>query len=75
MARDIPTPDESLVVIRISRPRKWDLDFGYYLERLNGSWMSRPNTIVVHGGKMGMAMEMIMMDMLRTLGIIEHTRR
>jgi phosphoribulokinase len=75
MARDIPTPDESLVVIRIAQPRKWDIDFGYYLDRLAGSWMSRQNTIVVHGGKMGIAMEMIMMDMLHTLGIIEHVRR
>ncbi len=75
MARDIPTPDESLVIIRIALPQKWDLDFSYYLERLAGSWMSRQNTIVVHGGKMGLAMEMIMMDMLHTLGIIEHVRR
>jgi len=75
MARDIPTPDESLAVIRVAQPRKWDMDFSYYLERLDGSWMSRQNTIVVPGGKMGMAMEMIMLDMLSTLGIIEHVRR
>ena len=75
MAREIPTPDESLVIIRISRPQKWDIDFGYYLERLKGSWMSRPNTLVVEGGKMGLAMEMIMMDMLNTIGIIEYKRR
>ncbi len=75
MARDIPTPDESLVVIRIAQPQKWDIDFGYYLERLARSWMSRQNTIVVDGGKMSMAMEMIMMDMLSTLGIIERGRR
>ncbi len=75
MARDIPTLDESLVIIRIARPQKWDMDFGYYLERLEGSWMSRPNTIVVRGGKMGLAMEMIMMDMLATIGMIEYQRR
>lgn len=75
MARDIPTPDESLVIIRIALPQKWDIDFGYYLDRLDGSWMSRSNTIVVRGGKMGIAMELIMMDMLATLGIIEHVRR
>ena len=75
MARDIPSPDESLVVIRVARPQNWDLDFSYYLERLHGSWMSRQNVIVVPGGKMGMAMEMIMLDMLSTLGIIQHTRR
>ena len=75
MARDIPSPDESLVIIRFSRPQQWDIDFGYYLERLKGSWMSRQNTVVVPGGKMSMAMEMIMLDMLSTLGIIDHTRR
>lgn len=75
MARDIPTPDESLVIIRIARPQKWDIDFGYYLERLKGSWMSRPNTLVVAGGKMGLAMEMIVMDMLNTIGMIEYKRR
>lgn len=75
MARDIPSPDESLVIIRFSQPQNWDIDLGYYLERLSGSWMSRQNTIVVPGGKMGMAMEMIMLDMLKTLGIINHTRR
>ena len=75
MARDIPTPDESLVIIRIALPQKWDIDFGYYLDRLDRSWMSRTNTIVVRGGKMGIAMEMIMLDMLSTLGIIEHVRR
>lgn len=75
MARDIPTPDESLVIIRIALPQKWEIDFGYYLDRLAGSWMSRQNTIVVHGGKMLLAMEMIMMDMLSTLGIIQHVRR
>jgi phosphoribulokinase len=75
MARDIPSPDESLVVIRFAQPRNWDIDLGYYLERLDGSWMSRQNTIVVPGGKMSMAMEMVMLDMLNTLGIIEHIRR
>jgi phosphoribulokinase len=58
IARDIPTPDESFVVIRFRVPKK--VDFPYYLQMLNGSWMSRPNTIVVPGGKMGLAMEIIL---------------
>lgn len=72
MARDIPTLDESLIIIRVARPDTWDIDFDYYLNRINGSYMSRRNTIVVPGGKMGMAMEMIMMDMLNTLGVIKN---
>lgn len=58
IARDIPTPDESLVVIRFRYPEKHD--FPYYLSMLKDSWMSRPNTMVVPGGKMGMAMEVIL---------------
>ena len=58
IARDIPTPDESFVVIRFRKPAQHD--FPYYLQMLHGSWMSRPNTIVVPGGKMGMAMEVIL---------------
>jgi len=58
IARDIPTPDESFAIIRFRYPKKHD--FPYYLQILHGSWMSRPNTIVVPGGKMGMAMEVIL---------------
>jgi phosphoribulokinase len=58
IARDIPIPDESFVVIRFRFPEKHD--FPYYLQMLQGSWMSRPNTIVVPGGKMGLAMEIIL---------------
>jgi len=72
IARDIPTPDESFVVIRFRYPNK--IDFPYYLQMLHGSWMSRPNTLVVPGGKMGLAMEVIlnpivheMMEKRRTL--------
>ena len=57
IARDIPTLDESFVVIRFRFPEKHD--FPYYLSMLDGSWMSRPNTMVVPGGKMGMSMEIV----------------
>ncbi len=65
IARDIPTPDESLVVIRFRYPEKHD--FPYYLSMLKDSWMSRPNTIVVPGGKMGMAMEVILRPILHEM--------
>ncbi|MDX9739919.1 MAG: phosphoribulokinase [Gammaproteobacteria bacterium] len=58
IARDIPTLDESFVVIRFRFPEKHD--FPYYLSMLKGSWMSRPNTMVVPGGKMGMSMEIVL---------------
>lgn len=59
VARDIPTPDESFVVIRFKDPAKFDVDFPYLLSMIQGSFMSRRNNIVVPGGKMGFAMEII----------------
>jgi len=59
IARDIPTADESFVVIRFREPDKLSIDFPYLLAMLQGSFMSRRNTIVVPGGKIGLAMETI----------------
>ncbi len=58
IARDIPTPDESFVVIRFSDPK--GVDFPYLLSMVHDSFMSRRNNLVVPGGKMGMAMEVIL---------------
>lgn len=60
VARDIPTPDESFVVIRFRDPTKFNIDFPYLLAMLHDSFISRRNTIVVPGGKMGLAMELIL---------------
>jgi len=57
IARDIPTADESLCVIRFKNPK--GIDFPYLLNMINNSWMSRANTIVVPGGKMELAMQLI----------------
>jgi len=57
IARDIPAPDESMVVIRFAQPK--GIDFQYLLAMVDGSWMSRANTIVVPGGKMALAMQLI----------------
>ncbi|MDE1958297.1 MAG: phosphoribulokinase [Xanthomonadaceae bacterium] len=65
IAREIPTADESFVVIRFARPR--GIDFPYLLNMLHDSFMSRPNSIVVPGGKMGLAMEMIFTPMILQL--------
>ncbi|MFQ5487971.1 MAG: phosphoribulokinase [Gammaproteobacteria bacterium] len=58
IARDIPTPDESFIIIRFRYPERHD--FPYLLSMLKDSWMSRPNTLVIPGGKMGLAMEIIL---------------
>jgi len=67
IARDIPTPDESLVVIRFRDPKKFGTDFPYLLNMIHDSFMSRPNTLVVPGGKMGMAMEIILAPIIHEI--------
>ena len=67
IARDIPTPDESLVVIRFKDPKKFDTDFPYLLNMIQNSFMSRRNSIVVPGGKMGLAMELILTPIIHDM--------
>ena len=57
VARDIPSPDESMVVIRFANPK--GIDFQYLMNMIHNSFMSRANTIVVPGGKMELAMQLI----------------
>ncbi len=57
IARDIPSASESMVVIRFANPK--GIDFPYLLSMVDGSFMSRANTIVVPGGKMELAMQLI----------------
>ena len=57
VARWIPTADESMVVIRFKNPR--GIDFPYLLSMIDNSFMSRANIIVVPGGKMELAMQLI----------------
>jgi phosphoribulokinase len=71
IAADIPSADESLVVIRFAQPK--GIDFAYLLSMLHDSFMSRPNNIVVPGGKMGLAMQLIFTPMI--LRLIDVKRR
>ena len=67
IARDIPTPDESFVVIRFREPEKLEVDFPYLLSMISDSFMSRRNTMVVPGGKMGFAMEVILQPIIERM--------
>ncbi|MEJ2060219.1 MAG: phosphoribulokinase [Gammaproteobacteria bacterium] len=67
IAREIPTPDESFVIIRFREPEKFAIDFPYLLSMIPDSFMSRRNTIVVPGGKMGMAMEIILKPIIHEM--------
>lgn len=65
IARWIPTPDESLVVIRFKNPR--GIDFPYLTTMIHGSWMSRANSIVIPGNKMDLAMQLILTPLIERL--------
>jgi phosphoribulokinase len=65
IAQDIPSPDESFVVIRFADPK--GIDFSYLLSMIHDSFMSRPNIIVCPGGKMGLAMQIIFTPMIQQL--------
>ena len=64
-ARYIPTADESFLVIRFANPR--GIDFSYLLTMLHDSFMSRPNIIVVPGGKMELSMQLIFTPLILRL--------
>ncbi|WP_068544986.1 phosphoribulokinase [Thalassotalea crassostreae] len=61
-AKGIPTADESFVVIRFREMK--NVDFPFYLRMIDGSFMSRIDTLVVPGGKMGFAMELILKPLI-----------
>lgn len=65
ISRWIPTPNESMVVIRYSNPR--GVDFPYLLQLIPHSFMSRANSIVVPGGSMELAMQLILTPMILRL--------
>ena len=67
IARDIPTPDESFIVIRFRDVEKFNTDFPYLLDMIKDSFMSRRNTLVVPGSKMGLAMELILTPIIHEM--------
>jgi phosphoribulokinase len=71
IARFIPALDESMVVVRFTNPR--GIDFPYLLSMICGSMMSRANSIVVPGGKLDLAMQLILTPMI--LQLLEKKRR
>ncbi|NJM35269.1 MAG: phosphoribulokinase [Rhodomicrobium sp.] len=71
ITRWIPTPDESMVVIRFRNPR--GIDFAYLTAMLHNSFMSRANSIVIPGGKLDIAMQLILTPMIMKL--VERKRR
>ena len=71
IARWIPTPAESILVIRFANPR--GIDFPYLLSMLHDAYMSRANSIVVPGDKLDLAMQLIFTPLIHKL--VERKRR
>jgi phosphoribulokinase len=69
MIRNIPTPDESFVIVHFRKGarEKWGIDFTYLLDMIHDSFMSSPTSIVVNGGKMGFAMELILTPIIHRM--------
>jgi phosphoribulokinase len=65
VARWIPTPDESMAVIRFKNPH--GIDFPYLLSMLPDSFMSRANSIVANGSKLDLAMQLILTPLIMQL--------
>ena len=65
IARWIPTADESVVVIRFRNPR--GIDFPYLVSMIQGSWMSRANSVVIPGNKLDLAMQLILTPLILRL--------
>lgn len=53
----IPAEYESVIVIRFRRPAEHD--FPHYMDRIPDAFMSRPNTLVIPGGEMKLALDVI----------------
>jgi len=60
-----------MVVIRFANPR--GIDFPYLISMIQDSSMSRANSIVIPGGKMDIAMQLILTPMI--LQLMERSRR
>lgn len=65
LVNEIPSQDESVVVVRFAKPD--EIDFSYLLCMLHGAMMTRPDTLLIPGGKMNLAMKLIFTPMIERL--------
>jgi phosphoribulokinase len=65
VVRDVPTEDESMLVIRFRDQS--EVDFPYLLQVISGSSLSRHDTLVIPGTKMPLAMDLIVRPMVQRL--------
>lgn len=63
--RAVPTEKESIVVISFKEPSKYDLHS--YLARIHGSFVSRRNSLVIPGGQLQHALDIICAPLIESL--------
>lgn len=67
IAREVPSLDERVVVIRFRKPEDFTVDFPWLLNNLPNAYMSRRNTLVIPGSANELAKELILTPILRRL--------
>lgn len=65
--REIPTPDESFIIVSFKDPSKFNIDFPCLMSMIPNSFMSRQDTLVIPGTKMGYAMELILTPIIQDM--------
>lgn len=73
IAREVPSLDESMLVIRFREPKK--VDILYFVSKLQGAFLSRPNTIVVPGGEMQNAIDVVCSPLVNELMEKKHQQQ
>jgi len=71
VSREVPTSDESLVVIRVKKRliKRYDIDLVYIKNTIENSFISRRNTLVIPGTKLVFAMEVLLAPIIEDLVI------
>lgn len=65
VARDVPTPDESMLVIHFRDRKRYD--FAHMLSKLPSARMTRHSTLIVPGGELRLALSVICGPMLEVM--------
>ena len=66
-SEEIPTSDQSMVVIHVANHDKINPDYRYLVHALDGSFMSQPDTLVVPAGRMVDAMELLLTPVIERM--------
>lgn len=65
IARDVPNPDESFLIVHFRDKRKYD--FAEIMRKIPGTFMSRRSTMVVPGGELKLLLETVCAPILQEL--------